>query len=57
MRRVHAMPFGAAVRDGGVAFRLWAPGAALVDLVVDGGATLRMTDAAGGWKEQSSTRR
>ncbi len=33
MKRVHAMPFGAAVRPaGGVRFALWAPGIAHVDL-------------------------
>jgi 1,4-alpha-glucan branching enzyme/maltooligosyltrehalose trehalohydrolase len=34
--RAHAMPFGAEVRDGGVRFRLWAPGARRVDLCLEG---------------------
>ncbi|MBV9191243.1 MAG: malto-oligosyltrehalose trehalohydrolase, partial [Betaproteobacteria bacterium] len=36
MRRNHAMPFGAEVlAEGGVRFRLWAPAAKTVDLVID----------------------
>jgi malto-oligosyltrehalose trehalohydrolase len=35
MKRAHAMPFGAEVRDDGVRFRLWAPSANTVTLVLD----------------------
>ena len=36
MRCAHAMPFGAEVRaDGSVRFRLWAPAAARIDLVLE----------------------
>ena len=36
---MHAMRFGAQYAQDATAFRLWAPGAAHVDLVLDGGAT------------------
>src|SRR5690606_11524980 len=53
VRRVHRMPFGAEVQaDGQVAFRLWAPDAASVqlDLVHDHGhVALPMAAVEGGW--------
>ena len=39
--------FGPLVRDEGVAFRLWAPGAKRVDVVLD--RAIAMTGQAGGW--------
>ncbi len=55
MKRAHAMPFGAEPRpDGSTRFRLWASGAARVDLEVEndqGRARLAMTPLAGGWHE------
>jgi len=53
MRRVHEMPFGCVpLADGGVRFRLWAPGAGSVDVrLADGGdgTLLPMQRAGGGW--------
>jgi len=52
MRRVHAMPFGAQVTANGVDFRLWAPAAHQVDLLLyDAQApTVRpMADRGQGW--------
>jgi maltooligosyltrehalose trehalohydrolase len=53
MKRQHSMPFGAELLDeGGVRFRLWAPGVDAVGLQLDDGAAeLPMTAAAGGWFE------
>lgn len=51
MKRRHAMPFGAAVTDGGVRFRLWAPSAREVALCLEGGPELPMPQAGGGWRE------
>jgi len=55
MKRAHDMPFGAAVTaDGGVRFRLWAPGAAGVDLRLEGPSGERRLpmDALGdGWHQ------
>ncbi|HEY7615871.1 MAG TPA: malto-oligosyltrehalose trehalohydrolase, partial [Terriglobales bacterium] len=52
MKRSHKMPFGAECRaDGSVRFRLWAPGASAVDLVLvdaDAGAQA-MTRLHAGW--------
>ena len=49
------MPFGAAIReDGSAHFRLWAPGAARVDLVLSSGAAqveFPMRACGGGWCE------
>jgi malto-oligosyltrehalose trehalohydrolase len=47
------MPFGAAVTDDGVHFRLWAPAAARVDLEIDGGSQQRIAMQAmrEGWFE------
>ena len=50
MKRRHDMPFGTALLDGGgVAFRLWAPGARDVGLVIDGAAPVPMKAGDGGW--------
>ncbi len=52
MKRRHDMPFGAVLTgDGGARFRLWAPGAARVDLVLDGGAGPVLAPQPGGWFE------
>ena len=54
MRRVHEMPFGARLRPGGGAhFRLWAPGAARVDLRLGAADAIEapMRAAADGWFE------
>jgi malto-oligosyltrehalose trehalohydrolase len=49
--RKHRMPFGAEVLgDGGVRFRLWAPGAQQVSLVLDNQAK-PMVQAGEGWHE------
>jgi maltooligosyltrehalose trehalohydrolase len=56
MKRVHAMPFGAAALEGGgVRFRLWAPGAGAVALRLhedDGVRDLTLQRAGGGWHER-----
>lgn len=50
-RRGHEMPFGAApASDGRWRFRLWAPGATRVDLLLDGGDGIPMR-ARTGWFE------
>ena len=55
MKRRHAMPFGAAVLDGGgVHFRLWAPGARHVELELGEAPDVRRVaaaPAADGWYE------
>ncbi|WP_300320498.1 malto-oligosyltrehalose trehalohydrolase [Accumulibacter sp.] len=52
MKRQHSMPFGAEpLTEGGVRFRLWAPGVDAVGLQLDGAAELPMSAAAGGWFE------
>ncbi|MEO8248938.1 MAG: alpha-amylase family glycosyl hydrolase, partial [Burkholderiales bacterium] len=53
MKRIHDMPFGArSLANGGAIFRLWAPGAKTVDLVLEGVAADRSMNAAeGGWYE------
>jgi malto-oligosyltrehalose trehalohydrolase len=50
---VHRMPFGAAVRDGGrgVDFRLWAPAAQRVELVLGDGRVAGAPRGADGWHE------
>ena len=55
MRRwVHAMPFGAALEEGGgVRFRLWAPAASSLALAIEGRAeALPMTRERDGWYER-----
>ncbi|HLV85588.1 MAG TPA: malto-oligosyltrehalose trehalohydrolase [Candidatus Sulfotelmatobacter sp.] len=54
MKRSSGMPFGAEVRDdGGVRFRLWAPKAVRVDLVLEdaGPSAIPLTKIDGGWFE------
>jgi maltooligosyltrehalose trehalohydrolase len=46
------MPFGAELRDDGTRFRLWAPAASSVELVLEGGRGTAIMDAVGGgWFE------
>lgn len=50
--RRHAMPHGAEIaQDGRVRFRLWAPGCARVELVIEEGPTLALVPGEGGWHE------
>lgn len=56
MQRVHRMPFGAAVTERGVRFRLWAPDAVSVELCLDGGETLPMPAIGDGWYELETDR-
>lgn len=53
MRRLHRMPFGAEPADGNrTRFRLWAPTARTVELVLGGAqAPLAMPDIGEGWRE------
>ena len=54
MKRLHQMPFGAQLLEGGgTRFRLWAPKAARVDLLLQGDtrAELPMRAAGAGWYE------
>ena len=54
MKRSHEMPFGArCLPGGGARFRLWAPGAQAVELVLDG-ASSPMPAAADGWFESTA---
>jgi maltooligosyltrehalose trehalohydrolase len=51
MRREHVMPFGAqCLTDGAVRFRLWAPAAERIDLLLDS-ATFPMPAIGNGWYE------
>ena len=50
MRRMHDMPFGAQVLDRGVRFRLWAPTATDVALVLDG-EERPLPEIGEGWRE------
>ena len=51
-KRRHGMPFGAELLPaGGVRFRLWAPAARAVELVLQGGSVLRMDPRPEGWYE------
>jgi malto-oligosyltrehalose trehalohydrolase len=49
MRRQRELPFGAALVPEGVRFRLWAPKADAVELVLEGGPSLAMRRESGGW--------
>ncbi len=51
MRRNHRMPFGTEIQTGGVRFRLWAPSATGVELLVDGAEPRAMERLADGWCE------
>jgi maltooligosyltrehalose trehalohydrolase len=53
-RLIHRMPFGAELVNGGVRFRLWAPDARNVSLLVDGpnrNSELPLDSAGDGWCE------
>lgn len=53
--RAHAMPFGATLVEGAVRFRLWAPSASRVDLLLlEPAAALPMQALAGGWYEATA---
>lgn len=52
--RAHAMPFGATLAEGGVRFRLWAPSARRVDLLLLDAEAAAMQPLAGGWYEVTS---
>ncbi|MDD3650865.1 malto-oligosyltrehalose trehalohydrolase [Immundisolibacter sp.] len=52
MKRRHRMPFGAELDGDGTRFRLWAPGAHRVELLLDDGSgerDLTLASHAGGW--------
>ena len=51
-RYAHHMPFGAELRAGGVAFRLWAPSRERASVEVDG-CELPLARRAGGWFERT----
>jgi maltooligosyltrehalose trehalohydrolase len=52
----HAMPFGAALQDGGVRFRLWAPGQRQVALLLtDRPDAIPMVAEADGWFELTTS--
>jgi maltooligosyltrehalose trehalohydrolase len=55
MKRIHRMPFGAELVGGGMtSFRLWAPSASRVELVLLAGKYpqyIAMERASGGWRE------
>jgi maltooligosyltrehalose trehalohydrolase len=54
VRRRHRMPFGAELLERGVRFRLWAPGASRVDLMLETGGRVRAIDMQAlpeGWFE------
>src|ERR1700747_2691655 len=53
--RAHDMPFGAKVSEAGVTFRLWAPSAHTVDVIVDGAAPQPMSFFGGGWYGANGT--
>lgn len=57
MTEGHAMPFGAEVQDGEVRFRLWAPAAKRVDVVLDDPRSLlvAMAPVGDGWFEAITT--
>ncbi len=52
MKRCHHMPFGTEIEPDGVRFRLWAPSAATVELLVDGAPPRPMDSLADGWRER-----
>jgi malto-oligosyltrehalose trehalohydrolase len=54
--RTHAMPFGATLAEGGVRFRLWAPSARRVDLLLLDAEALPMQSLSGGWYETTAAR-
>ena len=55
MKRHLSLHRGAEITDRGVHFRLWAPGAQQVELVLKDGAVIAMKPAADGYYECLST--
>lgn len=53
MPEAHAMPFGAEMQESGVRFRLWAPAARSVEVLLEGNApyTIAMSALGEGWFE------
>jgi malto-oligosyltrehalose trehalohydrolase len=49
MRRYRRLPFGAERSEAGTRFRLWAPRARFVSVILDGGAVLPMQAEGEGW--------
>ncbi|GIL40399.1 malto-oligosyltrehalose trehalohydrolase [Roseiterribacter gracilis] len=49
IRRRHDMPWGAQLHDGTTRFRVWAPRADKLDLLIEGGATHAMQRDEAGW--------
>jgi maltooligosyltrehalose trehalohydrolase len=49
--RGHDMPFGTTLSERGVMFRLWAPGARTIDVIVDNGIPQPMSFLGDGWYE------
>jgi len=49
MRRIHELPFGAELTADGVRFRLWAPRANTVSLLLGAGGQIPMDPEPGGW--------
>ena len=47
----HDMPFGAKLSESGVTFRLWAPSARTVDVIVENAVPLPMSSVGEGWYE------
>lgn len=56
MKRRHQMPFGAAVTDDGVRFRLWAPSARDIHLCLDDEIELAMPASGASWFELTTAR-
>jgi maltooligosyltrehalose trehalohydrolase len=53
--RAHDMPFGTKLSERGVTFRLWAPSARAVDVIVDSGIPQPMSFLGDGWYEATVT--
>src|SRR5690242_2450835 len=52
MKREHKMPFGAeCLEDGSVSFRLWAPEAKQVEILLNGAKKIRLEQKQDGWFE------
>lgn len=55
MKRQHCMPFGAeCLPDGKVRFRLWAPAAQQVSIIIDERAPIPLQPVGEGWYEHVS---
>lgn len=55
MKRAHCMPFGAELVEGATRFRLWAPDAARIDLVIEDGLDAPMPAVGDGWWHLDAT--